>query len=164
MTLPVNRETQNETATTDAYDPYMDYGKTAARSNIIGKLLKFTKTGHWIYGENQEELPSNTRMIAHMGDLAVGWIKWDDGKPAETIMGFVRDRGSPRFQVPGRLELGDNDKADWPVDSDGRPRDPWQTSNWLILMDQKGQLYTFSPTSKGGIQAVARLSDAYGTA
>jgi hypothetical protein len=160
--LPAEREQGTAIATGEDYNPYIDYGNTADRSNIVGKLLKFTKLGDWVYGENADPLPEDTRLIAHMGDLAVGWIKWEDGRPVETIMGLIRDRGTPKFQVPSRGELGDNDKADWPVDANGVARDPWQSSNWLILMDPEGQLYTFAPTSKGGKQAIAKLSKVYG--
>ena len=162
--IPMEREQKTEIATNEDYNPYIDYGNTANRSNIVGKLLKFTKLGDWVYGEDGSPMPEGHRLIAHMGDLAVGWIKWEDGKPVETIMGLVRDRGTPRFQVPTRSELGDNDKADWPVDGSGLARDPWQSSNWLILLDTAGQLYTFAPTSKGGKQALARLSKDYGIA
>ena len=159
--IPMEREQKTEIATSEDYNPYIDYGNTADRSNIIGKLLKFTKLGDWVYGEDGSPMPEGHRLIAHMGDLAVGWIKWEDGKPTEQVMGRLADN----FHPPLRSELGDLERDDWAADGSGAPRDPWQFSNYLILMNpENGDLYTYASGSKGGKQAVGELSKQYGKA
>ena len=49
----------------------------------------------------------------------------------------------------------------WP---DGQPRDPWQFSSYLLFKASKsGELYTFTSSSKGGLDAVGALCKAYGS-
>jgi hypothetical protein len=158
----MNNGQGTEIASRDEFNPYLDFGREASRTRIVGKILKFNKRGDWTYGENATEMPDGTRLIAHMGELLEGWIKWEDHKPTEQIMSYVRDRGTPRYKVPTRSELGDTEREDWPVDNNGIKRDPWQFCNYLIMMDQDGNLYTFTPSSKGGKQALATLSMAFG--
>jgi hypothetical protein len=154
--LPVTRNPQTITITPEN-DPYLRYANAAERTRIVGKLLKFNKFGEWVAGETNQELPDDARLIVQMDEFYIGWIKWQDMRPVEQIMGRVIDN----FEPPRRSALGDNDKDDWPVDNNGAPRDPWQYSNYLIMMDQTGELYTYATASNGGLQALARLSKAY---
>jgi hypothetical protein len=161
MTVP--EKTRDYVPATDNpdYNPYVAYGQAASMTRIVGKLLKFTKFGEWIAGETNEEITLGTEMIAHMGELQIGWIKWVDGKPAEQVMGRVCDN----FQPPRRSELGDTDQNEWDVDqTSGKPRDPWQFSNYLLLASFDNELYTYAASSRGGIQAIGKLSDEYGHA
>jgi hypothetical protein len=158
-----NREHTREQGTgivkPDDSNPYIAYGQAAARTRIIGKLLKFNKFGEWTAGEANDEMPEGTELVVHMGEFYVGWIRWEDAKPVEQVMGRVLDN----FQPPRRSELGDTDKAYWPVDNHGLARDPWQFSNYLVMMDlESGQLYTYATASRGGLQAIGKLSEAYG--
>jgi hypothetical protein len=54
------------------------------------------------------------------------------------------------------------------VDEQGRERDPWQFSNYLILKTpgEKGDdaLFTFTTSSRGGLNAIGELCKAYGKA
>ena len=154
--LPVTRNPQTITVTPEN-DPYLLYANAAERTRIVGKLLKFNKFGEWVAGETNTELPDDARLIVQMDEFYIGWIKWHDMRPIEQIMGRVIDN----FEPPRRSELDDNDKDDWPVDNNGMPRDPWQYSNYLIMMDQSGELYTYATASNGGLQALAKLSRAY---
>jgi hypothetical protein len=139
-------------------NPFLDFGQQASQSSIVGKLLKFSK-GDWTAGQDGDEVPLGTGFIANMDDLTAGWIRWEDNKPTDQIMGKV----SEGYQPPRRSDLGDNVKEDWPVDNDGKPRDPWQLSNYLPLKGlEDGELYTFPASSKGSLTAIGELCKAYG--
>ena len=160
-TLPTSSEAKTDIATSEHDNPYIAYGEAASRTRIIGKLLKFNKFGDWVAGESADEMPIGTELVAHMGELMIGWIKWEDGKPTEQVMGRLADN----FHPPLRSELGDLERDDWAPDGSGAPRDPWQFSNYLILMNpENGDLYTYASGSKGGKQAVGELSKQYGKA
>jgi len=145
----------------EPFNPYSQYGEQASQRNIVGKLLKFSK-GDYTAGENNDEIPVGTELIANMESLAVGWMKWADNKPEEQIMGLVKDA----FQPPKRKDLDATDESDWEIDETGKPRDPWQFSNQLVLKvpGEGGQVYTFATSSRGGINAIGELCKIYGKA
>jgi hypothetical protein len=130
-------------------------------TSITGTLIKFNK-GDWVTGDD-EDLEEGLELVANMDQLMCGWIKWIDQRPSEQIMGPVAEG----YQAPRRNTLGDNDQAEWEVDQEGRPRDPWQFSNYIV-MKEPGQdtsaefLYTFATSSKGGLGAIGALCKEYG--
>jgi hypothetical protein len=138
---------------------FLAYGNAATARSIVGKLLKFSK-GDYLAGMEDEEVKLGTQFVAHMPSLCVGWIRWEDNKPpAEQRMGLVAEN----YQPCKRKELGDLDEDQWERDDDGHPRDPWQFSNYLILIARDGgDLYTFTTSSRGGLSAVGELCKAYG--
>ncbi|MCA1452168.1 hypothetical protein I6F35_02925 [Bradyrhizobium sp. BRP22] len=141
---------------------FTQYGEQASQRNIVGRLLKFSK-GDYLVGEHNAEMPRGTELIANMDELMIGWIKWEDNKPAEQIMGRLADG----YQPLKRKDLGDQDETQWERDDDGQPRDPWQFSNYLIMKtpgedDPDDALFTFTTASKGGIGAIGELCKAYG--
>ena len=80
-------------------------------------------------------------------------MKWQGGKPVEYR---VREPGVP---MPERAELGDNDPAKWEVGPDGQPRDPWQNTRFVHLIDpQTAEEFTFSTSSWGGRDCVINLA------
>lgn len=140
---------------------FQSYGDQVSQRSIIGKLLKFSK-GDFLMGEDNEEVEEGTQFVANMDELMVGWIRWADSKPTDQIMGRV----SEGYQPQRRNELGDNDKAQWEVDEQGRERDPWQFSNYLILKKacETGDdaMFTFTTSSRGGLNAIGELCKTYG--
>jgi len=79
-------------------------------------------------------------------------------------MGLV----SERYQPPRRDTLGDKQEdVEWEKDSNGKPRDPWQRSNMVLLRevgtagDDEGR-YTFITSSIGGMNAVGLMAQRYG--
>lgn len=155
---------QNGTALTNAGGNFFqDYGDQVSQKSIVGKLLKFSK-GDYLVGENNDEVEEGTEYVANMDELMVGWIKWADSKPEEQIMGRV----SEGYQPPKRSALGDDDKSRWEVDEQGRERDPWQFSNYLILKtpgeNDEDNLFTFTTSSRGGLNAIGELCKTYGKA
>jgi len=43
----------------------------------------------------------------------------------------------------------------------GTPKDPWAFSNYLPMMNEQGELFTFGTRSRGGIGAIADLARRY---
>lgn len=146
-----------EVASSNA-NPFLEHADSATQRNIVGKLLSFSK-GDWYAGQDKDEVPEGTMFIANMGEMLKGWQRWEDNKPTDQIMGKVMDR----FQPPRRSELPDQDRSEWEVDAAGKERDPWQMTNYLLMKGHNdGQLYTFTTSSKGGLDAMALLCRAYG--
>ena len=156
-----NQQQQQSTALsteTSPSNPFTAYGEAVTHRNIVGELLKFSK-GDWLVGQDNEEVKVGTQFVANMHELLVGWIRWQDNKPTDHIMGKVVDS----YQPPRRSELGDTDSHEWEVDDRGDPRDPWQLSNYLLMKGMvDGELYTFTTGSKGGRDAIGDLSKDYG--
>lgn len=137
---------------------FEQYAEAVSSNRIIGDLLRFNK-GDWLSGQDQDELPIGTRLLVNVPEMTIGWVKWVDGKPEEQLMGRVADG----FKPARRSELGDTDQEEWETDDDGRPRDPWQLTNYLILKEENGdQLYTLAGSSKGLLTAIGDVSGAYG--
>ncbi len=154
---------QGTAITTPGGNYFQSYGDQVSQRSIVGKLLKFSK-GDYLVGESNDEVEEGTQYVANMDELMVGWIRWADNKPTDQIMGRV----SEGYQPPKRNTLGDDDKTRWEVDEQGRERDPWQFSNYLILKTpgETGEdaLFTFTTSSRGGLNAIGELCKAYGKA
>ena len=142
-------------------NPFTSYGEAASQKSIVGTLLRFTK-GDYLAGQEDEEVPVGTQFVANMDELSAGWIRWEANKPSDTVMGKIAEG----YQAPRRNELGDDDKAQWEVDNQGQQRDPWQFSNYLLLKGtgDDDELYTFTTSSKGGLNAIGDLCKVYGAA
>jgi hypothetical protein len=112
----------------------------------------------FLAGEDDEEIRPGTLLVANMGELLVGWVRWVDRKPVEHVMGRVAEG----FRPPLRDELGDNDPSAWDEDAAGKPRDPWQMTNYLLCLDDERRLYTFTTSSRTGLNSIGRLSREYG--
>ena len=139
---------------------FLAYGTSTSANTIVGDLLKFAK-GDFVVGRDGCKLPLGTRLIANMDSLEIGWIKWVDNRPADRRMGRVADE----FKPPRRNELDDNEREPRDADDDGKPKDPWQFTNNIVLADpDDGGLYTFTTGTKGGLGAIGELSKAYGQA
>jgi hypothetical protein len=125
---------------------YEQYGDAATQRRIVGSLLKFTKFGEYKAGQEERPIAHGTELAAYMGSLAVGYVRWEDNQPTDYAMGLIVEG----FIPPKRSELGYLDQSQWETFDDGRPRDPWQFTNSLILVEpQTEELFTFSTTSKG---------------
>lgn len=149
--LDLIQNTRREIVSTGS-DPFAAYG---AKVGKTGQYLSF-KNGEFLYGQTNEELPLDSRLIANMPGLRIGWRRWFDGQVTDDLTELLVD------QVPmrPRTELGDNDPALWERDDTGKPRDPWQLTNVLELSDGE-ETYIYSTGSKGGIGAIGRLCTAY---
>jgi hypothetical protein len=138
-------------------NPFEEYAKQYSSRNIVGRLLKFSKGDYVV---DNHELPLGTRLVALVDQTLVGWQKWEDNKPVDQKIGLL----SEGFKPPQRDELGDDDQDMWETNSNGKPRDPWQFTNMLVMQDveDKSTMYTFATTSRGGLDAIADLCRVYG--
>jgi hypothetical protein len=136
----------------DANDPYAQIA--AERGGEFGKLLRYEK-GRWLQGEN--EVPIGTQFLAVMSDAMRGYVRFQDGKPAERRIGFVRDR----FPMPARASLGFTDESKWEK-AKGVPRDPWSPQHYLPMVHlESTELHTFIFRSAGAMQTFGDLCRAY---
>jgi hypothetical protein len=141
-----------EVATTGG-DPYAAYG---AKVGTTGQFMSFSRVGEFEAGQDKEQVPFGTRVVANMPGLRVGWRRWFGKQVTDDLTELLTD-GQP---IARRDTLGDMDQALWERDEKGIPRDPWQVSNILELSDGETN-YIFSTSSKGGIGAIGRLCIAY---
>lgn len=137
-------------------NPLLEYADAIAPSFVVGKLLKFAK-GDYLAGADGQEVAMGTVMIVAADELMVGWVRWVGGKPAEQLLVRINDGQKPLR----REQLGFVDKTQWEIDNSGKPRDPWQFTNYLPMADEAGELYTFSSGSKGGLGAIGNLLRRY---
>jgi hypothetical protein len=126
----------------------------AEAANDLGTLLKFAK-GIWSLGD--DKAPVGAEFVACPEAVVIGWVRFDDKKVAERIL----KRNDDKRRLPDRDELSMPDKADWPLDSKGLPKDPWVKQHYLPLIDDSGALVTFVSGSVGGKLAVGKLCSAY---
>jgi hypothetical protein len=140
-------------------NPFEAYGDAATGNRIVGRLLKFNK-GDYLIGRDGEVISTGTEMVPVMDSLLAGYINWRDNAPIEQIMGKVVDGYVP----PRRADLGDQDESLWERDENGKARDPWQRSNYLVMVSRTSltDVYTFTAASKGGLDAVGELCKVYG--
>jgi hypothetical protein len=117
----------------------------------LGKILKFHK-GKYLVGE--DEITGNREMIAHVTQLARGWVKFKNGELVDRRIGKVVEG----FIVPRREELDDHDKNNWEKNDRGEPRDPWVPQSYLPLENpETGELVVFVTGSAGGRGAIGAL-------
>jgi hypothetical protein len=137
------------------------YGESAGPGHIVGELLKFSK-GDWLAGQENRQIADGTTLVAIMDSLVVGLQRWENQRPVAYRMGLLVEG----FVPPQRDELGDTDEALWECDDAGKPRDPWQFTNYLPLVNPENpdQTFTFTTSSKGGLSAIAKLCREYGRA
>jgi len=136
----------------DGGDPFGSYAAAVGSA----PFLRFAK-GEYVLGEAAEEVPIGTQFVANMDELKIGWIRWENERPAEERMHRLIER--PR--VPHREELGYNERSQWEAGANG-PKDPWQLTNVLpMVRAEDGTECKFTTSSRGGINAVAKLSGAY---
>ena len=132
-------------------DGWNDAAAEANERVIKGVLLKFADW-NWTKGKESTPVADGTRLVAL--STAASWVKWEGGKPIE-----YRTRESGR-RLPDREELGDLNEADWEAGPDGKPRDPWQSTRFVHLVDPvTAEAYTFSTSAFGGRAAVSDLAD-----
>ncbi|HEX2554221.1 MAG TPA: hypothetical protein VHL98_10995 [Microvirga sp.] len=157
MNQMTTRSTGTDLAAGSSKNAFEAYAESTSRNRIVGDLLKFSK-GEYTAGQNGDEVEEGTQLVANMDELMIGWVKWEDSKPVDMIMGRVAEGYVP----PKRAELGDTDEDEWEVDQ-GQPRDPWQLTNYLILKaTDSDDLFTFATSSKGGLNAIGKLAGIFG--
>ena len=130
--------------------------ETAAREDAgFEKILKFKKGE---YSIQDQSIPLGTEYLAHTSAWTKCWIKFADGKVVERKVYRVALGEKP----PGREELDDLDRDEWPEGLDGEPSDPWVYQFLLPLeIMATGEVIVFVTASRGGRTAVADLCTNY---
>lgn len=129
----------------------------AENSGRIGKLLKFVK-GKWKVGDDEVQI--GTEYIAHIDQLAQGWIPFKNG---EVVGDPIIVKVADGKKLPTRDELPDNNPKKWEKDDNGKPRDPWAKQWYLPLVSvETGELHTYVTGSDGGDQVITNLCNVYG--
>jgi hypothetical protein len=93
-------------------------------------------------------------LIAHVTQLARGWVKFQNGELVDRKIGKVIDG----YVVPPRQELDDHDESMWEKNDRGERRDPWIFQSYLPLENpETGELTVFVTGSAGGRSAIGAL-------
>lgn len=133
--------------------------KSTALSDYLGsggaQLLIF-RQGDFSSGDSQIAL--GTRFVARPLEHRIGWQRWADQKPAETILGYLHEG----YVKPDRSRLGFLDESQWDLDQNGKPRDPWQLSESIPFIADNGEEFLFVTGSWGGHCGLVKLQKAYG--
>src|SRR5262245_11196466 len=134
-----------------ADDGWSDAASEAAERTIRGTLLKFADW-RWTSGKEATPVEDGTKLVALA--TTAGWVRWENGKPAEYRM------RQPGRRLPDREELGHDDESEWEEGPGGDPKDPWQNTRWVYLVDPvTAEAFTFTTSSWGGRGAVTELGD-----
>src|SRR5689334_6868684 len=114
--------------TNNPSDGWDDTAAEGDKRTIRGSILKFNDW-KWSIGKASEWAEfKEGRCLAALA-TAAGWVKWQGGKPVEYRM---REPGVP---LPERTDLGDDDPSKWELGPDNQPRDPWQLTHFVYMID-----------------------------
>ena len=137
--------------------PYRDrYLDEVAPASVVGRMIKFNgKDGKFITTDDDQEVPEALEFIALCAETLVGWVKFNGvGEPPDRMMGLLYDG----FVMPPKESLPDRDESQWEEGLDGKPADPWQHHQYLVLQNTASQeLFTFVTSSQTGRRAVGNL-------
>jgi hypothetical protein len=132
------------------FENYAALDAAIGSANVDNEPLRF-KSGSFTRGFDKTPVSVGTRMMLHPVSVAEGFVKWEDGRPAEWQ---IRELANPTQKPISRDELGDLDKNDW-VDG----KDPWSPIMMVAMRDESGTTLTFSSSTTGGRNAIRMLRD-----
>ena len=145
-----SRELATTTAPPTAGDGWEEEAHSSDRT-VRGNLLKYADRV-WAFGRDARPMRKGAQLLA-VG-VATAWQRWEGKKRVEAR---IRKPGAP---FPTRDALGHTDENQWERRPDGKPRDCWQLTKFVYLIDStSGELFTFVTTSGGGQSAIADLAD-----
>lgn len=137
--------------TRSALDKYLD---EIAPTGIVGRMVKFDKSGEFVTPDDGEKISDSVDFIAMCDGVMAGFLKFHEDAPPDRVMGLPYDG----FCLPPRESLGDLDPAQWPLGLSQKPEDPWRHMMYLPLQQvDTGALFTFTTGSKTGRRAVGSL-------
>ena len=128
-----------------------------AQSNAsFEKMMKFDKGRYLCDGQ---EIPIDTKMIAHCIGWGKEWVKFEGGQFIERKI-YRISRGD---KVPSREDLDAQNEALWQKGFNNLPKDPW-VFRYLLPMQvvETDEPLIFVTPSFGGRRAVDDLCNAYG--
>jgi hypothetical protein len=106
--------------------------------------------GKFYFADDKKTVDPAARFIARCDQVQIGRIRFHGKgeKPDQRTTTWF-----PEYRLPPREELGDTDPEKWEPGLDGKtPRDPWQELIEVPLQ-QNGDRFRFSTSSKTGIMA-----------
>jgi hypothetical protein len=135
------------------------YLDEVAPVSIVGRMVKFNhKQSNFITTDDDAAIPEDATFIALCDQTMIGWVKFNEDAPPDRVMGALYDG----FRMPRREELGDTDPSLWATGLDGKPADPWQHHQYLVLQNTAtAELFTFATSSATGRRAVGNLLHHY---
>jgi hypothetical protein len=138
---------------------YEAYGNSITRMTFPGDLLTFTKFGDFVAGRDKQEVPFGTRLVVHVPTMLIGYVRWENDMPVDYQMGLLEEG----FVPPKRDELGYLDKSQWETYEDGGTKDPWKSSNQVVMTGIDNEVvYTFTTSSKTGRSGLGIVVKEYG--
>jgi hypothetical protein len=141
-------------ATQAQRSPREQYLDEIAPSGVVGRLIKFSKEGQFVFADSDEQVSPDEDFIALCDQTLVSYVRFHDGEPPERIGGLLYQG----FTLPPRETLGDTDPARWPIGLSGQPEDPWRHEILLVLKrPTTHELATFCTASKTGRRATGNL-------
>ena len=131
------------------------YLNTISPNDLVGRLVKFDKTGKFITSDDGQEINEAAEFVALCDQTVIGWQKFNGpGEPPDKVMGMLYGG----FVMPPLDSLPDRDESTWEDGLDGKPQDPWQHTMLLVLQDTRtSEMHTFSTASRTGRRAVGAL-------
>jgi hypothetical protein len=120
-----------------------------------GQPLILFKMGDYYIGD--DEIPHGKRFVAKPREQRIGYMRWEDDRPAQTIAGYLHDG----YVKPFRDTLGYLDEKLWKKDKEGCPRDPIQDFESIPMISDSGEEFLFTTSSFGGHRAPTKLQKAY---
>jgi hypothetical protein len=130
------------------HENYAALDAAIGSSNVDNQPLRF-KGGAFTRGFDKSPVSMGARMLLHPVSVAEGFVKWEDGRPAEWQ---IRELANPTQTPISREDLGDLDKNDW---ADGK--DPWAPIMMVAMKDESGAVLTFSSSTTGGRNAIRKV-------
>jgi hypothetical protein len=141
-------EGNNLPVTADLADDLVSLGSTAGASDT--NYLKFTKTGAWVFGRDDDECDSEEVIAVNPTSFTIGYQGWEDGMPQDGPVVPI----SQRATLPAESEL--------PKLKDGE-MNGWNKMLGVAMRTMAdGINLQFNTTSYGGKQAITELMKAVG--
>ena len=134
--------------------PREQYLDEIAPSGVVGRLIKFSKEGQFVFADSDEQVSPDEDFIVLCDQTLVSYVRFHDGEPPERIGGLLYQG----FVLPPRETLGDTNPAHWPIGLSGQAEDPWRHEIMVVLKRPATlELVTFATASKTGRRSVGNL-------
>lgn len=142
-------------AVPDNRTPVQAYLDDVSPAAVVGRMIKFSKEGKFVTPDDDETVGDGVDFTVLADQTLIGWVKFNgEGQPPDRRMGLLFDG----FVMPDRSTLGNDDVTKWEMGLDGRPQDPWQHHQYLVLQrGDTGELFTFVTSSVTGRRAIGNL-------
>ena len=103
-------------AVPDNRTPHERYLDDVAPSGVVGRLVKFSKEGKFIFNDDGEAIADSEDFVVLADQTLVSWVKFNgEGEPPTRVGGLLYQG----FALPPREQLGDVDPRDWPIGLSG---------------------------------------------